>query len=97
MKFLSKAGFLRAFWPYSDPMNMIKPQKDPLHGVTLEQIVTELSEFYGWKKLGNQIAINCFKSNPSIKSSLTFLRRHEWARKKVEGTYLDYIYYDKKR
>jgi uncharacterized protein (DUF2132 family) len=76
-------------------MDTKKPSKDPLHGVTLEQIVTELSDFYGWKKLSKEIDINCFKSNPSIKSSLTFLRRHEWARKKVENFYLDYVYYDK--
>jgi uncharacterized protein (DUF2132 family) len=71
-------------------------KQDPLHGITLEQIVTELSNFYGWKKLSKEIDINCFKSNPSVKSSLTFLRRNDWARKKVEGLYLDYLYYDKK-
>ena len=61
---------------------------DPLHGVTLEKMVTFLSMHYGWKKLGEMIEINCFRSNPSIKSSLTFLRRTPWARQKVEELYL---------
>lgn len=61
---------------------------DPLHGITLERIVTELYEKYGWEELSYLIPINCFKSNPSIKSSLTFLRRTPWARKKVEELYL---------
>ena len=60
---------------------------DPLHGKTLEAILTFLVDRYGWQTLANQININCFKSNPSIKSSLTFLRKTEWARKKVEGLY----------
>ena len=62
--------------------------KDPLHGKTLEAIVTELSNHYGWEELARQININCFKSNPSVKSSLTFLRKTDWARKKVESLYL---------
>jgi uncharacterized protein (DUF2132 family) len=62
--------------------------KDPLHGKTLEAIVTELQAHYGWEELSRQININCFKSNPSIKSSLTFLRKTDWARKKVESLYL---------
>ena len=61
---------------------------DPLHGITLQRIVTELYEKYGWKELSEIIPINCFKSNPSIKSSLTFLRKTPWARKKVEELYL---------
>lgn len=61
---------------------------DPLHGVTLEQIVTSLVESYGWPGLGNRIDINCFKINPSVKSSLKFLRRTPWARAKVESLYL---------
>jgi uncharacterized protein (DUF2132 family) len=64
------------------------PSKDPLHGKTLEAIVTELSEYYGWEELAQQININCFKSDPSIKSSLTFLRKTPWARAKVESLYL---------
>lgn len=61
---------------------------DPLHGITLEQIVTYLAEQYGWEYLAGQININCFKANPSVKSSLTFLRKTPWARTKVEGLYL---------
>jgi uncharacterized protein (DUF2132 family) len=62
--------------------------KDPLHGKTLEAILTDLQAYYGWEELAKQININCFKSNPSIKSSLTFLRKTDWARKKVESLYL---------
>ncbi|MHA2936936.1 VF530 family protein [Vibrio sp. RC27] len=62
---------------------------NPLHGVTLEMIVTRLVEHFGWKRLGEMIPINCFNSNPSIKSSLKFLRRTEWARNKVEAVYIE--------
>ncbi len=62
--------------------------KDPLHGVTLEQIVNDLVAHYGWDELGGCVDINCFNSNPSVKSSLKFLRRTPWARKKVEDLYL---------
>lgn len=65
-----------------------KNNDDPLHGVTLEQIVTSLVESYGWEALGNKIDIRCFTSNPSVKSSLKFLRRTPWARKKVEELYV---------
>ena len=61
---------------------------DPLHGMTLEMIVTPLVEQYGWDELGRRIPIRCFTDNPTIKSSLTFLRRTPWARKKVEDLYL---------
>jgi uncharacterized protein (DUF2132 family) len=61
---------------------------NPLHGVTLEMILTSLIEQYGWEELGKRIPIKCFTSNPSIKSSLKFLRRTPWARKKVEDLYL---------
>jgi uncharacterized protein (DUF2132 family) len=64
---------------------------DPLHGITLEKIVTELVELYGFEHLGYLIPINCFNSDPSIKSSLTFLRKTPWARKKVEDLYVDKI------
>jgi uncharacterized protein (DUF2132 family) len=72
-------------------METKKPHKDPLHGVTLEKIVKELSDVYGWDKLGREIDIKCFTVNPSVKSSLTFLRRTEWARKKVEALYLKHL------
>ena len=62
---------------------------DPLHGKTLKNILTELLEQFGWEQLAEQININCFKTNPSINSSLKFLRKTEWARKKVEKLYLD--------
>jgi len=64
-------------------------KNNPLHGVTLEKIVTDLQLHYGWAKLSTIIRIDCFNSNPSIKSSLTFLRKMPWARKKVEDLYLD--------
>ncbi len=68
---------------------MSNPQpKNPLHGVTLEMVVTRLVERYGWEELGRTININCFNHEPSIKSSLKFLRKTPWAREKVEGLYL---------
>lgn len=63
---------------------------NPLHGITLEKILSELIEFYGFPELANLIDINCFKSNPSLKSSLTFLRRTPWARTKVENLYISF-------
>lgn len=62
--------------------------KDPLHGKTLEVILTYLVQHFGWEDLARIININCFKNNPSIKSSLTFLRKTPWARKKVEDLYI---------
>ena len=61
---------------------------DPLHGITLETIVTELVSQYGWEELASRIEIRCFTHDPSIKSSLTFLRKTPWARKKVEDLFL---------
>jgi uncharacterized protein (DUF2132 family) len=61
---------------------------DPLHGINLEQIVTSLVEYYGWEELGEKITIKCFNNDPSVKSSLKFLRRTPWARKQVEDLYL---------
>jgi uncharacterized protein (DUF2132 family) len=61
---------------------------NPLHGITLEMILLHLVEKYGWEDLGNRIPIQCFINDPSIKSSLKFLRRTAWARKKVEDLYL---------
>jgi len=62
--------------------------QDPLHGITLEQILVELVARHGWPKLGQLIDIRCFNSDPSIASSLKFLRRTPWARQKVEQLYL---------
>lgn len=64
---------------------------NPLHGKTLEMILTRLVEYYGWEQLGFRIDINSFNNNPSIKSSLKFLRKTPWARKKVEDLYLEVI------
>ncbi len=68
-------------------MSDIQP-KNPLHGVTLEMILTDLVEHYGWEELGQTINIKCFTHEPGIKSSLKFLRKTPWAREKVEGLYL---------
>jgi uncharacterized protein (DUF2132 family) len=67
---------------------MQQASKDPLHGITLEFIVTELVNYFGWEDLGQHIPINCFNSNPSIQSSLKFLRKTPWARAKVEQLYI---------
>ncbi|MFA6961696.1 MAG: VF530 family protein [Opitutaceae bacterium] len=67
---------------------MTTQNKDPLHGITLETIVTELVARHGWEELGGLIEIRCFTQDPSVKSSLTFLRKTPWARKKVEDLYL---------
>lgn len=61
---------------------------NPLHGVTLERVVTELAEHYGWPALAEQIPVNCFRKDPSVKSSLKFLRKTPWAREKVEALYV---------
>jgi uncharacterized protein (DUF2132 family) len=65
-----------------------KQANNPLHGITLEAIVTVLFEHYGWDGLADRIPVNCFIKNPSIKSSLKFLRKTPWARDKVEASYL---------
>ncbi|MFV5696264.1 VF530 family DNA-binding protein [Flavobacterium sp. LB3P122] len=62
--------------------------KDPLHGITLQKIVEQLVEYYGFDTLGELIKIKCFIDNPTVKSSLTFLRKTDWARKQVEDLYL---------
>ena len=68
---------------------MTLPQpNNPLHGITLEMILNQLVDQYGWEELGRRIRIKCFTDDPSIKSSLSFLRRTPWARKKVEELYL---------
>ena len=63
--------------------------KNPLHGKTLEMILEHLVKYYGWEELAERLPVNCFISDPSIKSSLTFFRKTPWARKKVEDLYLD--------
>lgn len=62
---------------------------NPLHGKTLLMILNELVDYYGWEQLALRVRINCFQNNPTIKSSLNFLRKTDWARKKVEKLYID--------
>lgn len=72
-----------------NPIPMNKPRKqDPLHGVTLKMMVTRLVDKYGWEELGRRIKIKCFTNDPSLSSSLKFLRKTPWARQKVETLYL---------
>jgi hypothetical protein len=70
--------------------------RNPLHGLTLETIVTQLADFYGWDDLGQRIPIRCFTHEPSVGSSLKFLRKTPWAREKVESLYL-FMLRDQKR
>lgn len=65
--------------------------KDPLHGIKLEQMLNELVDYYGWQDMAFRIRINCFAKDPSVKSSLTFLRKTPWARFKVEDLYKVYL------
>lgn len=67
---------------------MSEQANNPLHGITLEKIVSRLEEHYGWEELGKLINIRCFQADPSVKSSLKFLRKTPWAREKVEQLYL---------
>ena len=85
--------FLRQFLSYTvlQFFNLSMQKNNPLHGKTLEAIVVYLVSYYGWDELGERIPINCFQKEPSINSSLKFLRRTPWARKKVEDLYLSTI------
>jgi uncharacterized protein (DUF2132 family) len=67
----------------------LEQPNNPLHGLTLEAILTQLVAHFGWEELGKRVRINCFTENPSIKSSLKFLRKTPWARKKVETLFLE--------
>ena len=71
---------------------MAEQPNNPLHGKTLEFILNELVEHVGWEHMGYLVPINCFKNDPSIKSSLKFLRRTPWARKKVEQLYIERVH-----
>ena len=62
--------------------------RNPLHGVTLEKVVTDLADYYGWDELGQLVPVRCFQHEPSVQSSLKFLRKTPWAREKVESLYL---------
>jgi len=68
-----------------------KQVNNPLHGITLEMMLNELVEHFGWGELGIHVRINCFNKDPSVKSSLKFLRKNPWARTKVENLYLDML------
>lgn len=70
---------------------------NPLHGVKLKEMVEHLIQYYGWEELGDRITIRCFTHNPSINSSLKFLRRTPWARERVEGLYLKVLREEKKK
>lgn len=67
-----------------------KQSNNPLHGITLEMMLNQLAAYYGWDEMGRTIRIRCFNNDPSVKSSLKFLRKTPWARKKVEDLYLRY-------
>lgn len=83
--------------PPDEPANLPDEQpRNPLHGVTLAMMVTQLAQYYGWEELGDRIPVRCFTHDPSVNSSLKFLRKTPWARDKVEGFYL-YMLRDKKR
>ena len=81
---------MRWFFVESDPdYSPREHPNDPLHSITLEMMLNDLVARYGWAELGSLITIRCFSDNPSIKSSLNFLRRTPWARQKVEALYRD--------
>lgn len=80
----------------NDPTPNQEQPRNPLHGLTLEAIVREFETHYGWDELGERIPVRCFTHDPSIKSSLKFLRKTPWAREKVEGLYL-FMLREKKR
>ena len=75
----------------ADEKEVRQQPNNPLHGITLEKILTTLRAHYSWKELNQRVELNCFFSHPSIKSSLTFLRKNDWARKKVENLYLELL------
>jgi uncharacterized protein (DUF2132 family) len=83
------AGIVHGNTLSRNKMETNRPQpKNPLHGVTLERMLTELVDHFGWRSLGQRIRIRCFTSDPSIASSLKFLRKTPWARQEVESLYL---------
>ena len=71
-------------------MNTTEPNNNPLHGVTLEKLITELQAHYGWEKLDEMLRMNCFHVNPSINSCLKFFRKTPWARTKIEILYITF-------
>lgn len=71
-----------------DIMDSTAQPRNPLHGITLARMVEDLADYYGWEELGQRIPVRCFTHEPSVASSLKFLRKTPWAREKVEGLYL---------
>ena len=84
------ARFGRQLHAICDTIMSLSHPRDPLHGITLESIIKELVERYGWAEMGRRVPIRCFLHDPSVKSSLTFLRKTPWARERVEGWYIAY-------
>ena len=84
--------FILGHQPYAvrHTIMSVSQPRDPLHGITLETIIKELVERYGWAEMGRRVPIRCFLHDPSVKSSLTFLRKTPWARERVEGWYIAY-------
>jgi hypothetical protein len=84
--------FIFSHYPYAIRHTLMSSAhpRDPLHGITLETIIKELVERYGWAEMGRRVPIRCFLHDPSVKSSLTFLRKTPWARERVEGWYIAY-------
>lgn len=82
------ARWRRSLRPLTESSGMQEQPANPLHGLTLEAILTDLVTHLGWQELGRQIPVRCFLHEPSIKSSLKFLRRTPWARARVEALYL---------
>jgi len=82
-------GFRAKLSPMATPSHSDHRTRDPLHGVTLETILKQLVDRHGWETMGDRIPIRCFILNPSVKSSLTFLRKTPWARKKVEAWFVE--------
>ena len=74
--------------PAAAPTAPAPQARNPLHGITLEAMVTALADYFGWEELGARIPVRCFQADPSVASSLKFLRKTPWAREKVEGLYL---------
>lgn len=72
----------------TDPAPAPQQPRNPLHGITLERMVTDLADYFGWAELGERIPVRCFTFEPSVSSSLKFLRKTPWAREKVESLYL---------
>ena len=96
---LSPAALTLCFAQSNLPMNRhsgapISHPRDPLHGITLETIVSRLVARHGWAEMGRRIPVRCFLHAPSVKSSLTFLRKTPWARKKIEDIYLESLRLD---